>query len=562
MSCLSFSDIERPSAEELLQSNFLNDLDNDENNHLIQLNTKEFKDYEITISTDNVLTNMRSPFKNGSIKSRAKDSPFKSSPYKGSPKISKKKQKHWRQKSNSIDLLQLMDVQNYLISEFYLETEQMRKELECNENKKKRASCSIKCVNFINKIEDEFNLTPKKSMKSNKSTQNVHTTKKVSNIKNVLHKNIYLSPSKQIQSNSNSDSGQNQNLITPKCPLKTKHSCFKANEPIADSPEINNEENNRISIYNVDEGNTPGHQSGKTANNEQHKHHSNFDLYDSDSSDIESTSEKRKSSKINNPDCLTHISNQNKQIVQSNPALNQFNNPLNKKSSNEQERKHSSKNSKLNKEPRQRESRNIDFSQNSSSNISNSPTRKKSSGFNLNIEEQEGQVNQTDQIVISLLKNNTSTKNSASKILKIKFDYNLQSDTCEGIVSELKSAIDLTNEEVNELQQLLKELIYRHKRNLRKSSKPGYKVNFSEEKDIQYYNKDTIDDNKVIVEDKIIENSNEDENKEQLVKEYEKYINEGRALFEKMKVSSSKKGCSNIDKMLRKLNLFLQNDDL
>lgn len=54
-----------------------------------------------------------------------------------------------------------------------------------------------------------------------------------------------------------------------------------------------------------------------------------------------------------------------------------------------------------------------------------------------------------NQIVISLIKNNINlTKNCQ---LDIKFSYNLLTDTGEGIVSELKNEIDLTDNEIIEL---------------------------------------------------------------------------------------------------------------
>jgi len=50
--CLIFNETERPSADELLHSEFLNELVSEENNQPVSLTTKEFKDYLTTIITE------------------------------------------------------------------------------------------------------------------------------------------------------------------------------------------------------------------------------------------------------------------------------------------------------------------------------------------------------------------------------------------------------------------------------------------------------------------------------------------------------------------------------
>jgi len=47
--CLMFSDIKKPSVDELLQSPFLKEIESEENAHPIALDTEKFKEYEMTL---------------------------------------------------------------------------------------------------------------------------------------------------------------------------------------------------------------------------------------------------------------------------------------------------------------------------------------------------------------------------------------------------------------------------------------------------------------------------------------------------------------------------------
>ena len=171
----------------------------------------------------------------------------------------------------------------------------------------------------------------------------------------------------------------------------------------------------------------------------------------------------------------------------------------------------------------------------------------KSGNFNLHIIEEESG---NDDLVVDLLKKITETNKS---ILKIKFNYNLRSDTCEGIASELKSVISLKDEEENELKILLHDLGIHYLVNLfkivnkhlskSKNIKKGksVKIKHSEDKHTHFQN-----------------HENEDKAYKQNILEYEKYLNEGRLLLEKLN-KSNKKTYKYVDK-IKKLSDFLQNE--
>jgi len=78
---------------------------------------------------------------------------------------------------------------------------------------------------------------------------------------------------------------------------------------------------------------------------------------------------------------------------------------------------------------------------------------KKKSQFLLSIIKSEPQIN---QIFINLIKENLS-KTSKNKFV-IDFPFNLETDTCKGIVAELEKEIDLSEEEKTELVQDLEYL--------------------------------------------------------------------------------------------------------
>jgi len=134
--CLIINVEERPTAEELLKSDFLNDLENDENNHPVPLSTKEFKDYELTIANDSV---------NNSPSKKKESSPFKSSPYR-SPK---KKSHHKSKKHKSQNIMPFVSITDQLINDFYKEKDKVNPlpdHYQCY-------SCNRKSILTGNKIE-------------------------------------------------------------------------------------------------------------------------------------------------------------------------------------------------------------------------------------------------------------------------------------------------------------------------------------------------------------------------------------------------------------------------
>jgi len=67
-----------------------------------------------------------------------------------------------------------------------------------------------------------------------------------------------------------------------------------------------------------------------------------------------------------------------------------------------------------------------------------------------------GDTNNSDQLELCLIKDKTPNIDNVK--LVINFKYNLAKDTCEGIISELKSEIDMSDEEEEKLLISLKEL--------------------------------------------------------------------------------------------------------
>jgi cobalamin biosynthesis protein CobT len=145
--CLTESDNERPSAEDLLKSVFLNDLESEENNHPISLDTNEFKEYQKSIHSDAY----SSPRSSKSTLKYSRKSTEKSRNFSNGKKSKKLSKFH----VGSEKSIKFLNFENNFVKEFYIEAKDNEIELKRIKSYKFKSSKNLSNINgnAHNKIE-------------------------------------------------------------------------------------------------------------------------------------------------------------------------------------------------------------------------------------------------------------------------------------------------------------------------------------------------------------------------------------------------------------------------